>query len=79
MPHVTSLLDVWRMLEECAPGHVRRPSKHVWIVRYDGRTAVVPLGPHGRRVDPDIETGHIRSLVRAFGIESCARQILELN
>jgi hypothetical protein len=39
----------------------------------------LPLGPHGRRVNPEIETGYVRSLARHLGIEECARSHLALG
>jgi hypothetical protein len=77
---VIRLQDIWAMLDKCAPGHVRRKGKHHWIVAYQERTyRSLPLGPHGRRVDPEIETGYVRSLVRHLGIEECARAFLNLT
>jgi hypothetical protein len=40
----------------------------------------VPLGGHGRRKSPEIETGHIRGLVRFFNIpQNCYGQFLNLQ
>ena len=54
---------------------------HRWNVKHGGRTYhEVPLGEHGRRKNPEIETGHIRGLVRFFEIpESCYSQFLDLS
>jgi hypothetical protein len=77
---VIRLLDIWGMLDRCAPGHVRRQGKHHWIVSYNGRTYhTLPLGPHGRRVNPDVAAGYVRSMARHLGIEACARQLLNLS
>jgi hypothetical protein len=77
---VIRLQDIWAMLDKCAPGHVRRKGKHHWIVAYQERTyRSLPLGPHGRRVDPEIEPGYVRSLVRHLAIEECARAFLNLT
>jgi hypothetical protein len=77
---VVHLLDIWTMLDQCAPGHVRKQGKHHWIVSYGDKTYhALPLGPHGRRVNPEIETGYVRSLARHLGIEECARTHLALG
>ena len=74
------LLDIWAMLDQCAPGHTRKQGKHHWIVTLgDKAYHALPLGPHGRRVNPDIETGYVRSLVRQPGIEECVRKFLHLS
>lgn len=74
------LLDIWAMLDACAPGHVRRQGRHHWIVSYEGRTYhTLPLGPHGRRINPEIATGYVRSLARHLRIEDCARRLLMLS
>lgn len=69
MPRVVRLDDVWRMLDHCLPGYTAAEKPHHWSVRHQGRVYPrLPLGPHGRRHNPEIEAGHVRSLVRFFGI-----------
>jgi hypothetical protein len=74
--------EVWRILEECAPGYEKYPyGDHKWEVRYKGfRYPHLPLGAHGRKrlVDrAEIELGHVKSMCRLFGIMDCARAALE--
>ena len=81
MPRVVRLDEVWRMLDACLPGHERIPKTHRWNIKHDGRIYYeVPMGEHGRRKNPEVETGHIRGLVRFFGIlASCYSQYLDLS
>lgn len=74
MARVVKLNDVWAMLDDCASGHTKRASDHYWIVSYNSKTyRSLPLGPHGKRQNPDIEAGHVRSLVRHLQIpQDCA-------
>jgi hypothetical protein len=81
MAHVVKLNDIWLMLDACAPGHTRRPSREYWTVTFDGKTyRSLPLGPHGRRHNPDIEAGHVRSLIRHLGIsKDCVEKHVDLT
>lgn len=58
---------VFRMLDECAPGHTKRRATHCWLVGYRGKTY---------RSLPDyrnIELGFVRKMVRFLGIDrECA-------
>lgn len=66
------------MLQQCAPGYEKEAKTHNWHVKYSGKTyPTLPLGPHGRRQNPDIEIGHVRSMIRFFGIEDCAKKHLK--
>jgi hypothetical protein len=68
-----SLSDVWSMLDTCAPGHSRRAREHNWLVIFGGKTYPrLPVGDHGARRHVEIQVGHIRSMVRHFGIFECA-------
>jgi len=65
--------DVWRMLDDCAPGHSREEKLHHWWIVYRGkRYTSFPTGAHGVRQNPEIEAGFLRHLVRIFGIQDCA-------
>ena len=81
MPRLVRLDDVWRMLDACLAGYEKILKPHRWNVKHGERTYhEVPLGEHGRRKNPEIETGHIRGLVRFFEIpESCYSQFLDLS
>jgi hypothetical protein len=70
--------DIRRMLHQCAPGAAIEKKKHRHWVRYDGKIyRGLPLGRHGKRENPEIEIGHVRQLIRYFGIdEACARQAI---
>jgi hypothetical protein len=76
MAHVVKLDDIWSMLDDCAPGHTRKASQHYWAVTFGGKTyRSLPLGPHGRRHNPDVEAGHVRSLIRHLDISTdCAKK-----
>ena len=80
MAHFVRLNDIWSMLDECAKGYTRKSSDEYWTVRFNGRSyRSLPLGPHGARKNPDIETGHVRSMVRFFEIKDCADKVLDLK
>jgi hypothetical protein len=80
MARVVKLNDVWAMLDQCAPGYTKRASREYWIVGYCGKTyRTLPLGRHGRRQNPEIESGHVRSMARHFGILPCASGLLDLG
>ena len=81
MAAVVRLKDVWRMLDACAPGHIRRVSDHYWIVSWNGKSyRSLPKGAHGRRDNPEIETGHVRALIRHLGISAqCAAKYVSLD
>ena len=69
---------VWSMLDECLPGWKPRSTEHNHrIFAPDGRIyPSLPLGEHGHRRDAEIKAGHVRNMVRFFGIEQCARAAL---
>lgn len=62
----SSLSDVLKMLDECAPGYTIRLATHSRVIQFEDK--VYRTFP---KHDP-MENGHIRKLVRYFGIESCA-------
>ena len=75
---VVDLDEVWRMLEHCAPGFRRSESMHYWCVTFGDKTyPTLPLGPHGRRHNPSVQTGHVRKMARHLGILSCAKAFIE--
>jgi hypothetical protein len=74
---VVSLDEVWAALNQCAKGWTANPSKEYWRVYYKGKTYYrLPLGKHGKRVNPEVEAGHVRTMARLFGIEDCFSQVL---
>lgn len=64
--------SVDKMLRNCAPGHTVRQSTHSRVIQYSGK---VYRSFPGSKFD-DIEYGHIRKLVRFFGITECAAKHL---
>lgn len=72
-----SLKEIWQMLEHCAPGHTRQMRTHHWVIRYKDKTySALPLGPHGKRENPEIELGHVRKMSRHLEILDCAKSAL---
>jgi hypothetical protein len=70
-----SLTAIWKMLDQCARGWKKKERPHNWAVLFDGRTFPnLPRGRHGARHNPPIQIGHVRQMVRFFGIEPCARE-----
>ena len=68
------------MLDKCLAGHERKASKEYWTVKYQGRSyRRIPVGPHGRKNNVQVQSGHIRSLVRLFEIRECADSLLDLT
>lgn len=71
------LKDIWAMLEHCAPGYSVRSTDHNWRVTFGPLVyPTLPLGPHGRRENPEIELGHVRRMARFLGILECAKAFL---
>jgi hypothetical protein len=66
----TSLSEVVKMLDECAPGYTIRLANHSRVIHFGGK--VYRTFP---KFDP-IENGHVRKLVRFFGISACASKRL---
>lgn len=75
---VVALLDVLRMLDECAKGHSLRKTDHHLRVEYNGRTyPTLPLGDHGRgRINgrAEIFAGHVRQMVAHLRIDKACAQ-----
>jgi hypothetical protein len=79
-PKVIGWKDVRRMLDTCAVGWTFKDKKHRrWINWNGGTCTLVPLGEHGKRKrnNYDVETGKVRNLVWALGINAaCATAAL---
>lgn len=60
------------MLTKCAEGHKTKLKTHFRIVFWNGKT-YTSLPKHD-----NIEVGHIRSMVRFFGIMECAKTHLPI-
>jgi hypothetical protein len=72
------LADIWAMLNHCAPGHTRKQRVHNWVVTYGSRSFPrLPVGEHGARKNPEIQVGHVKTMVRFLGIEDCAKGQIE--
>lgn len=72
MGSVVKLKKVWAMLDDCLPGHTRRASREYWTIGLNGTPPYrgFPTGKHGKRDNPEIESGHVRALMRYFKIDS---------
>lgn len=71
------LKAIRKMLDACAPGARIVAKKHRNWVLYKGLTfRGLPLGEHGRRENPEIEIGHVKTMARHLGILDCARRLL---
>jgi hypothetical protein len=66
----TSLSQVLKMLDECAPGYTIRLATHSRVIQFGGK--VYRRFP---KHDP-VENGHIRKMVRFFGLTACASKSL---
>lgn len=61
------------LLEDCAHGYDLRQDAHSIAVLYQGKTAYLPKGGHGRKGNHQIEVGHVRKMARTLGIVDCAQ------
>ena len=61
--------------------HQRTASQEYWTVKFGGRSyRRIPLGQHGRKQNVSVKSGHIRSLVRFFEINTdCVEKYLDLT
>ena len=66
----TPLSTVLKILDQCAPGYSIRLANHSRVIHYGGE-----VYRNFPKHDP-VENGHIRKLVRFFGIETCAAKHL---
>jgi hypothetical protein len=73
-----ALKDIWRMLDDCAPGHTRKAREHNHCIQFEGRIfPSLPLGKHGKRKNPQIEAGHVKQMVRQLEIDpDCTKRHL---
>ena len=62
------------ILDRCAPGYTTKDTTHKRFVYFDGKMAVLPRGPHGRRKKYDVEIGHVKQVIRLFNISDCVRE-----
>lgn len=61
--------DVKLMLDECAPGYTMRLANHSRVVTFNGKV-YWSLPKH-----KNIELGHVRKMIRHFGInQECAKK-----
>jgi hypothetical protein len=73
------LADIWAMLDHCAKGYTKQRKKHHWWVYFNDKSfRSLPLGKHGKGTHVSIEVGHVRQMVRLFGIEECAASVIQL-
>lgn len=76
------ILDVFKMLEVCAPDHRRKETTHSFIVKlpFGAKvvTAALPSGPHGKLERRKISSPAVRSFASKLGILECASRYLPL-
>lgn len=68
-------------MNSCAEGWSVTEKSEYWWVSFRGQTyRSLPKGKHGARVNPEIEAGHVRSMVRFLGIdEDCVSGQINLG
>jgi hypothetical protein len=77
---LVSLKALWAALEICAPGYTKRMTDHYWQVGVGSSVySSLPLGPHGKRENPDIQVGHVKRMARILGVEACLARELSLG
>jgi len=64
--------DVKKLLKDCAPGHKIQLKTHFRIVYWKSKTF------RSLPKNNTMEIGHVRGMVRLFGIMECAKKILPL-
>jgi len=65
------------MLDDCTPGAVIESKPHKnWVLWGDKIWWNLPLGKHGNRQNPEIEVGHVKRMMRHFGVLDCAKKHL---
>lgn len=81
MARLVGLDAVWEMLNHCLPGYVPIEKPHHWSVKHNGRIyPKLPLGPHGKRHNPETFAGHVRSMVRFFEIkDDCVANYIDIK
>jgi hypothetical protein len=81
MANFVELDDVWQMLDNCLKGYTKKSSDEYWTVKFNGRSyRRIPVGPHGRKTNVAVQSGHIRSLVRFFEIkEDCYKPLVDIH
>lgn len=73
------LRAIYDMLDRCAPGYSIKVSEHRIRVTWRERVyPALPRGEHGAGDRAEIEKGHVKKMVRALGIEECAKAVLEV-
>jgi hypothetical protein len=78
---IVDLIDVFELLDRCAPGHTRKATTHHWCIRWNGKTfPTLSLGAHGKGRGSgrtDIFAAHVRQMIVQLGISvECAKQSL---
>jgi len=70
---------VVEILKKCACGYELKQHSHHLAVLYQGKTAYLPKGGHGRTGNHQIEIGHVRKMARTLGIVDCARAYVSFD
>lgn len=74
------ILDIFKMLDVCAPAHRVVETTHSFLVKLPTGAGVVvgvlPSGPHLQLERRRIRSGAVKSFARKLGILDCARRHL---
>lgn len=65
---------ILKILNACATGYAIESKEHLQWIRYGGKKATLPLGPHGRRENYRISRGHVKKMVRDLLIGECVQK-----
>lgn len=70
--------DIWKMLDDCAPGYTAKARVHNYVIRYKERSFPrLPVGSHGKRENVAIEAGHVKQMVRQLDLNhECVKRHL---
>jgi hypothetical protein len=76
IPREIQLSSVLAMLNKCATGHTVRVTDHRVLVVWQGDSFSLPSGKHVKLERAIIGTSQVRTMVRQFGIQKCAAEML---
>ena len=72
--------DIFKMLDECAPGYTFQETEHHFRITYQNAVfPSLPNGEHGKRDGrAEIQKGVVKKMVRVLGVYDCAVGILQV-